>query len=150
MDSSGVGFLHHTEGAMGVRAVSGRGNLWILQLLAARSQPDVDVGDDLPRLATLGPALVPAVVAAFALFLQPAHGDALAPRGREDADDPIIPAAGPDDAVGARALHAVHRPAPRDEQLARQHHDLIHRHRILVLDRLGADRLRHRAPAPAV
>src|SRR5882672_3505891 len=120
-------------------------------VLPSRFQPDVDVRDDVTRLATLGPALVLAAVAVLAAFVviivfarlpQAAHRDALAARGREDADDIIVAAPRPDDAVGTRALHAVHRPAPRDEHVARHDHDAIDRHDILVLDRLGVDVLR--------
>src|SRR6266550_3980880 len=114
-------------------------------VLSGRFQPDIDVRDDVTRLATLGPALVfaaVAAVAALALFPQTAHRDALAARGREDADDVIVAAPRPDDAVGARALHPVHRPAPRHEHVARHDHDAIDGHDILVLDRLGVDVLR--------
>src|SRR6266508_2482077 len=99
MKPSGMGFLHHTGGSMRLRADFGRGNLCSEELPAA-PQPDVDVRDDVTRLATLGPALVLAVAAALALFPQTAHSDALTPRGREDADDIIVAAARPDDAVG--------------------------------------------------
>jgi hypothetical protein len=95
----GVRFLHHTEGTMGLRADFGRGNLW----LAARLQPDVDVRDDVTRPATLRPALMPAAIAAFALFLQTAHGDALAAGSCEDPDDLIVSPPGPNDAVATRA-----------------------------------------------
>src|SRR6266550_27942 len=111
-------------------------------VLPTRLQPDIDLRDDVTRLATLGPALVFAAVATLALFPQTAHRDALAARGREDADDVIVAAPRPDDAIGTRALHAVHRPTPRDEHVARHDHDAIHRHDILVLDRLGVDVLR--------
>src|SRR6266576_1106333 len=120
-------------------------------VLPARFQPDVDVRDDVTRLATLGPALVLAAVAVLTAFVviivfarlpQTAHRDALAARGREDADDIIVAAPGPDDAIRPRALHAVHRPAPRHEHLARHDHDAIDGHDILVLARLGVDVLR--------
>src|SRR5206468_4154865 len=120
-------------------------------VLPAGLLPDIDVRDDVTRLATLGPALVLAAVAVLAAFVvivafarlqQTAHRDALPARGRENSDDLIIAAAGPDDAVGTRALHAVHRPAPRHEHVARHDHDAIDRHDILVLDRLGVDVLR--------
>src|SRR5712691_4651428 len=111
MDSSGMGFLHHTEGAMRLRADFGRGNL----SLSPGFQPDIDVRDDVTRLAPLRPTLVLAVAAPFTPFFQPAQDHALALRGREDPHDLIVAAPRPDDPVRARALHAIYRPAPRDQ-----------------------------------
>src|SRR6266568_9440583 len=115
------------------------------KFLAPRLQPDIDIRDDVTRFATLGPAFVLAAFAAFAAFArfpQTAHGNTVTARRREDADDVVVAAPRPDDPVGAIALHAVHRPAPRDQHVARHDHDAIDRHDILVLDRLGVDVLR--------
>src|SRR5256885_11869530 len=89
------------------------------------------------RLAPLRPAFVLAVVATFAPFLQPAHDNALALRGREDPHDLIVAAPRPDDPVRARALHAIYRPAPRDQHVARHDNDALHRHDIHVLGGVG-------------
>src|SRR5439155_11513273 len=109
------------------------------KFLAPRLQPDIDIRDDVTRFATLGPAFVLAVVAAFAAFArfpQTAHGNTVTARRREDADDVVVAAPRPDEPARAIALHAVHRPAPRDQHVARHDHDAIDRHDILVLDRL--------------
>src|SRR5262245_14643555 len=80
--------------------------------------------------------IVIVTVPALALFPQPAHRDALTARRCKDADDLVVPAPRPDDAVGTGALHAVHRPAARHEHVARHDHDAIYRYDVLVLHRL--------------
>src|SRR5712691_901750 len=145
MDSSGMGFLHHTEGAMRLRADFGRGNLW----LSPGLQPDIYVRDDVTRLAPLRPTLVLAVAAPFTPFFQPAQDNALALRGREDPHDLIVAAPRPDDPVRARALHAIYRPAPRDQHVARHDDDALHRHDIHVLGGFGVDVLGAGVPSCA-
>src|ERR1041385_990426 len=97
-------------------------------------QPHVDITHHFLGPALTDPRLVPAAVPHLA---QPADQDAPSLSSGKHAHDLVVTASCPDNPGGTVVLDAIDDVTTTHQYVARHDHHLVHRHDVLVLDRLG-------------